>query len=241
MSWILTHGTYQITPKEQEQLEHALAKLLQGYPLPYLLGEWDFYGRTYCVSPDVLIPRPETELLVERALSFCTGMPHPRLIDVGTGSGVIAISLQLALPNASVFASDLSFGALRIARQNAQRHDCLGIHFFQADLLLPVHQTFNFICANLPYIPIASLDQLPVAKWEPRTALDGGKSGLDLIQRLLAQAQTRLTHPGIILLEIEATLGPETLDLATSMLPLADCQIHPDLAGKDRLLIIDHP
>ena len=236
-SWILTHGEYSLTPTENHTLQTDVERLLQGVPLPYILGEWEFYGHRFEVCPDVLIPRPETELLVEEALRSATDLDHPLIADVGCGSGIIAISLAAELPQSQVVALDLSRPALDVARRNATRHHAQ-IHFLQADLLQPVVGCFDLICANLPYIPSDILNQLDVARWEPQLALDGGVTGLAAIQRLLAQAKTRLAHHGTILLEIEASLGQNVLDDANKAFPNAEVELLKDLAGKDRLIKI---
>lgn len=233
---MLAHPEIEITSEEHHTLQSALDRLLQGVPLPHVLGQWEFYGRTFMVSPDVLIPRPETELLVERALTLTTGLTQPRIVDVGTGSGAIAITLAAESPQACVLATDISRPALQIAQPNAQHHSINDLTLIQADLMQPLTGPFDLICANLPYIPTQTLRRLSVAKWEPVLALDGGASGLDLIDRLLHQAIRRLTPKGAILLEIESSLGRETLSLAKSIFPKAKINLYQDLAGKDRLV-----
>ena len=239
-AWVLTHGEYLLTPTENQTLQSSLEKLLQGMPLPYILGEWEFFGRRFEVTPAVLIPRPETELLVERAVQFAAALDHPRVVDVGCGSGIIAVTLTKALPEAHILALDVSRPALEIARRNAVRHQ-VRLDLLQADLLKPLSGPFNLICANLPYIPTAALDNLEVTHWEPRLALDGGESGLVIISRLLSQAQTRLAPGGSLLLEIEATLGQKSLTLAKTAFPDANVQLFSDLAGKDRLIQVQVP
>ncbi len=240
-AWVLAHPEFEITIDEHHALQAALDQLLQGVPLPHVLGEWEFFSRSFIVSPDVLIPRPETELLIERALTLAAEIDHPRIVDVGTGSGAIAITLAAELPQAIVIATDISQLALHIARQNAQRHLPKALPFVQADLLQPLSAPFDLICANLPYIPTRTMQDLPVAQWEPVLALDGGSSGLDLIEPLLNQSLSRLAQSGCILLEIESSLGAETLSLAKSVLPNAEIHLHQDLAGKDRLVEIKSP
>ena len=234
-TWVLTHGEYLLNNSENHTLQSNVERLLQGVPLPYILGEWELFGRRFEVSPAVLIPRPETELLVERAIQFAAALDHPLIVDVGCGSGIIGISLAAALPRAIVLAIDLSRPALEITRRNAIRHK-VSLGLLQADLLQPLSARFDLICANLPYIPTATLDQLSVTRWEPRLALDGGDSGLALIQKLLSQAQIRLAPGGTLLMEIEATLGQKTQSLAKAAFPNADVQLFSDLAGKDRLI-----
>jgi release factor glutamine methyltransferase len=206
--------------------------------LPHILGEWAFYGRNFKVTPDVLIPRPETELLVERALVIRARHDHPLVADVGTGSGILAVTLSAECPEATFVATDRSRAALAIARQNAARHGVSQIHFVQTDLLQALTGPFDLICANLPYIPTGTLNELPVARWEPRQALDGGPDGLMLIRKLLSQAQRRLAPGGVILLEIEASTGKPALAAARDAFPDAECILHRDLASKDRLVEI---
>jgi release factor glutamine methyltransferase len=240
-SWVLAHGEYRLIPEEIQKLEDKFNKYLQGVPLPYLLGEWDFYSRRFLVTPEVLIPRPETELLVELAAAFGKQKESLSIIDVGTGSGVIAVSLAAELPGARVIATDISMEALKIARKNAQIHQQERITFIQSHLMAPFNAQFDLICANLPYIPSRMLENLEVAKWEPQLALDGGESGLDLIERILVQAKMNLTHGGMILLEIESCLGRESLDRAKRILPEAKHRLHQDLSGKNRVLEIQLP
>jgi len=191
------------------------------------------------VNPDVLIPRPETELLVERAIQFAHTIRNPLIIDVGTGCGAIAISLAAELPGSRVVASDISMPALKTAQENTHQHNLLNVHFVQSDLLTAIHIQFDLICANPPYIPRKLLDTLEVSKWEPRLALDGGQDGMDAINQLLKQAQSRITPEGTLLLEIEATLGKATLEAARNAFPYASCQIITDLSGKDRIIEIN--
>jgi release factor glutamine methyltransferase len=237
-SWLLAHSEAALSPIEIDTLQQYKAQLRQGFPLPYLLGSWEFYGRKFEVNTAVLIPRPETELLIATALTCIQDHPHPLIIDVGTGSGIIAVTLACELARGKIIGADISRPALETAARNAQRLAPGQIHWLQADLMTPIQAQFDLICANLPYIPTGTLDGLPELGWEPRTALDGGKNGLKLIEALLRQARTRLSPKGWILLEIEATLGPQALALAGSLIPGHDIRLQKDLAEKDRLLII---
>ena len=237
-SWILSHNDYEPSPQETKALQTSVIRLLEGFPLPYLLGYWDFYSRRFSVTPEVLIPRPETELLVEQALQIARKLDTPRIIDVGTGSGVIAVTLAAELPAAQVWATDLSGSALRLAQRNARHHGQSRVQFVHSDLLAPLSGPFDLICANLPYIPRQVLAGLDVSRWEPTLALDGGDSGLDLITRLLKQAQTRLSAQGAILLETDSSLGIETLSAAKAAFPCARHNLAQDLAGHDRIVKI---
>lgn len=237
-SWILAHSEYELTNIQTNSLISSLDQYLQGVPLPYILGYWDFFGRTFTLSRDVLIPRPETELLVEKAIEHALQISNPLIADVGTGSGAIAVSLAGELGSASIIALDISRKALELARKNARQHQQTWIRFVQSDLLTPLQSKFDIICANLPYIPTHTLESLPVVHWEPRLALDGGENGLDLIQRLLIQARSRLSPTGIILLETESSLGQATLNAAADIFPNAHCHLIKDLTGRDRVVEI---
>ncbi|GAB4520574.1 MAG: peptide chain release factor N(5)-glutamine methyltransferase [Anaerolineales bacterium] len=236
-TWVLIHPEAHLSAAQSAHLHTALQRLRAGEPLPYVLGEWEFYGRTFHLTPEVLIPRPETEHLVEAALEWLDAHPAARrLADVGTGSGCIAVTLAAERPALQVTALDISAAVLRVARRNACRH-AAGVRFIQADLLAPLApHACDLICANLPYIPTATLHGLEVYGKEPTLALDGGPDGLDLIRRLLTQAESRLASEGALLLEIEATQGESAPRAARGIFPNAHVDVLPDLAGRPRLL-----
>jgi release factor glutamine methyltransferase len=213
-----------------------------------VLGHWDFYGLDFSMTPDVLIPRPETELLVERALDWLRAHPgRRRVADIGTGSGCIAVSLAANVPDLRVLATDISSLALEVAKANAQKHAVSDrVQFLHADLFNFQPSTFNFqlfdlIAANLPYIPTDRLEILDVARREPRLALDGGADGLKLIGRLLMAAPGALAPGGLCLLEIDAEHGKTACALARAAFPQADVSLIPDLAGLDRLILVHSP
>lgn len=237
-AWIISHPEIQLTSEQETQFNSAAERLKQGIPLPYVLGHWEFFGLDFEISPDVLIPRPETELLVEYALKWLQESPDRRLaLDIGTGSGCIAITLASQIQDLFVIATDISFPAVKMARHNATR---LGVSrrvsCLQADLFTSIESQFDLICANLPYIPTPKLHSLPIYEKEPVVALDGGTDGLDLIRRMLNSAAGWISPGGLILLEIESSQGRSVSTLAAAIYPNADVQILPDLAGLDRLL-----
>jgi release factor glutamine methyltransferase len=247
-SWVLARPELVLTPEEQNRLNEALARLESGEPFPYVLGHWEFFGLDFDITPDVLIPRPETELLVEKAIIRIQQSRTQWLVaDVGTGSGAIAISLAVNVPNVKVFATDISKQALQVAERNAKKHSVNErITFIECDLLPDTNPlspilyplSLNLICANLPYIPTETLHSLPIYGREPTLALDGGTDGLGLVRRLLKIAPHWLAPDGLMLLEIEATRGADALKLAHELFPKADIQLHQDLTGQDRLLEI---
>jgi release factor glutamine methyltransferase len=245
-SWVMAHPELTLTSEQQNRLADSLARLELGESFPYVLGHWGFSGMEFEITPDVLIPRPETEMLVERAIAWLRESPVRRTVaDVGTGSGVIAVSIAASLPEARILATDLSRPALEVARRNAARFDVTDrVDFVQCDLL-PGHSTslatelhFDLICANLPYIPTEVLQGLTVFGREPTLALDGGHDGLKLIRRLLDAGARWLAPNGLMLLEIESTRGIQALNLACDLFSQATIHLHQDLAGRDRLLEI---
>ena len=245
-TWVMAHPELSLTIEQKEKLKDSLRRLERGESFPYVIGHWEFFGLDLEITPDVLIPRPETELLVEKAIAWLQESPVRRMVaDVGTGSGAIAVSLAVHVPDVQVLATDISFHALEVARTNAIKFKVHNhIDFVQCDLL-PAHvpslskeRRFDLICANLPYIPTATLHQLPIFGREPTLALDGGKDGLDLVQRLLSMAPAWLTPHGMMLLEVEATQGKQALQLGRQHFPDANIFLHQDLTGRDRLMEI---
>jgi release factor glutamine methyltransferase len=236
-AWVIAHSETRLPREQEERLDDLLSRRLSGEPLPYLLGHWEFYGLDFDVTPNVLIPRPETELLVERALTFLRHRPGCRAGDTGTGSGCIAVSLLKYVPALHIIATDLSLPALRVARRNAVRHAVLPrLTLVQTDLMSAVAGALDLVCANLPYIPRKALEALPVARHEPITALDGGAEGLDVIRRLIQDAPRWLAPGGRLLLEIQFDQGEAVQSLAKQYLSGASTEVLPDLAGKPRLV-----
>ena len=236
-TWLLAHPDELISSGISEKLEALVSRLEGGQPLPYLLGHWEFFGLDLEVTPDVLIPRPETELLVENALAWLRDKPNARrFVDVGCGSGCIGIALVVNIPDLTGVCLDISPAALEVARRNAARHGVdARLEFLCTDLLsAPGH--FNLIVANLPYIATSTMVRLPIYGHEPTLALDGGPDGMVVIRRLLDQVPGRLLPGGLLLMETEASAGKATLTLAQEKFPNARFCLLPDLAGHDRLL-----
>jgi len=245
-TWVMAHPELTLTPELQAQLDNAMEQLENGKPFPYVLGHWEFFGLDFDITPDVLIPRPETELLVEKAIVWLQESKVRRTIaDIGTGSGAIAVSLAVNIPDADILATDISTNALQVAKRNAKKLGAADkIEFIECDLLPNKstfenhHLPFDLICANLPYIPTETLSQLPIFGREPTVALDGGADGFILFRKLLNIAPDWLAPNALILLETEASLGIQAFNLAYDMFGQAEIHLHQDLTGRDRLLEI---
>jgi release factor glutamine methyltransferase len=206
----------------------------RGEPLAYLTGEREFFSLPLAVSPDVLVPRAETELLAELALAVVECVARPAVLDVGTGSGAIALAVKRARPEARVTATDRSAAALAVARGNAARH-ALDVHFIESDWFENLGSaTFDVIVSNPPYV--RSADVAGPLAFEPRLALDGGADGLDAYRALFACAARHLVSPrGLLLVEHGAAQRPELVALASSCGWRIAAE-HDDLAGKPRVL-----
>lgn len=241
-AYLAGHPEQPLTSEQEEKFREWVRRAAEQEPVPYIIGEADFYGLRFIVTPAVLIPRPETELLVEAALDWAKSHAVQEIVDVGTGCGCIAITLARHLPHAQIAATDVSAKALEIARQNALRHQVAErVDFYQGSLLQPLQKSVDLLVANLPYVSDEEWTSLDDAiKWyEPAGALRGGPDGLDLIRRLLQQARTRLKTGGAIFLEIGWRQGRAAQELARSIFPTAQTSVRSDYAGHDRLIIIE--
>jgi len=246
--WLVAHAAQPLDQLAEQRFQRLLARVIAREPLAYVLGRRAFYGLDFVVDRRVLIPRPETEMLADLALGALKqseAISHAwSVLDVGTGSGALAVAIAKHVPAARVLATDISASALAVARLNAHRHGVANrIAFIQADLLAGIGALPPIVVANLPYVARAEIDILPpeIQSHEPRTALDGGEDGLALVRRLLQQLADRLAQGSPLraaYLEIGASQGPAALAAAQALLPAARCAILKDLAGLDRVLAV---
>ncbi|NOZ48809.1 MAG: peptide chain release factor N(5)-glutamine methyltransferase [Chloroflexi bacterium] len=241
---LLAHPEWPLEPGQLAHFRRLLARRVHHEPLAYLIGERWFYGLLFYINSDVLVPRPETEMLVEAGLAWLRQRPQltATVVDVGTGSGAIAVAMAVhAPPSARIIGSDLSAAALAVARRNAGGHGVAArVQWMQGDLLSGLAEPVQLILANLPYVATADREGLmpEVRDHEPKLALFAGPTGLDMIARCLQQARSRLTAGGAMFLEIGYQQGPAVRDLAQRAFPTATVTVHPDLAGLDRMVRI---
>jgi len=224
-----------LSPTELAAIRELVKRRQAGESVAYLLGKKEFFGLELAVDRRVLVPRPDTETLVDEALE--RGRGAARVADVATGSGAIAIALASRLPQASVYASDVSADALAVARANAERHG-MAITFVEGDLDAPLaaHGPFDLVTANLPYILTGELAALPPeVRAEPRLALDGGPDGLALVRRLVVAAPRLLAAGGVLVLEVGAGQAPATAELLAAA-GLTAVRLRRDLGQVERVV-----
>lgn len=267
--WLAAHDDAALDEATLAKAESLIARVLAHEPLAYILGHREFYGLDFSVDPRVLIPRPETEMLVELALGALTPSPRPSpvvtgegaelplpvlwgragvgapdLIDVGTGSGAVAIAVSAHAPHTRIIATDISVAALEVARVNAKKNGVSErICFIEHDLLAGMDARARVITANLPYVTVEEIEALPpeIQTHEPRVALDGGVDGLALVRRLLGQLDAHLLPSGSAYFEIGSAQGPAALDAARAILPGWRVSLGKDLAKLDRVLQVVKP
>jgi release factor glutamine methyltransferase len=239
-AFLYGHPEHELTNEEQARYDDALAQRARGIPAQYITEHQEFWGMDFIVSPAVLIPRPETEHVVEMVLTCVGRAPSPaslRIADVGTGSGCIALALAKELPHAEIHAPDLSAAALEIARANAARLQLESrVRFYEADLLAGIEMnSFDFVVSNPPYVGESEEDtvQLEVRKFEPRGAVFAGPTGLEIIERLIGEAREVLKPGGWLVMEISGTIALRVRELLVAW---KNVQIAKDLQGIERIV-----
>lgn len=229
----------EISPEQEAAFQQVIRRRLGGEPSAYIIGRREFYGLDFIVNPDVLIPRPETELLVEKVISLSGKYETPVIADIGTGCGTIAVSLAVNLPQAVIYATDISPAALKIAEANCRSHGVAGrISIICGDMLEPLTEPADIIVANLPYVKSSDID---ACCREPLSALDGGADGLDKIRRLLHRIEGKLNPGGCLLLEIGIGQSEAVNGLLSRLFPAATVEITQDLGGIDRMVCMALP
>ncbi len=241
-AFLIAHPEYDLSADEINTFEQYLNRRANHEPFQYIVGRQEFYHLDFEVSPDVLIPRPETEILVECAINILSGLENPRLCEIGVGSGCISVSILNAVGSASAVGVDISQGALAVARRNSERHKVdRRLELIKGDVFDGINaRTFDLIVSNPPYIPRDHLDSLQaeVRDFEPRVALDGGANGLSIIERIIQNSQGFLKDQGILLLEI----GYDQAKTVTGLFDnraWKEPELIPDLQGIPRIVKIE--
>jgi len=244
LSWLIAHQYDAVAPGAAQSFHALVERRLAGEPIQYITTLAEFYGLSFYVDRSVLIPRPETEHLVEKAIALAGNFASPRIVDVGTGSGAIAVALAHNLPSAQIVATEISAPALAVAQSNTARHALADrVRFREGDLLAPVvGQLFDLVVSNPPYVPLADRNALTVEvrDYEPEQALFAGDDGLAIYRRLIPAAFSALVSGGFVVLEI----GYGQADAIHALLNNAGfCEIAfaPDLQGIPRVASARHP
>jgi release factor glutamine methyltransferase len=223
----------ELTSSQIYSLSNLLQSRQSGEPSAYITGHKEFYGLDFKVDPRVLIPRPETELIVEKAIEIYRKYNYISLADIGTGSGCIAISLAKELQKAEIYAVDYSAQALEVARDNAIKHGVNNrIHFLNGSLLEPLPQAVDMVIANLPYVKRNEVN----SQFEPVLALNGGEDGLDIIRELIVQTPDKLTSKGVLILEVGQGQATKVESILHKVFPEAVIEVFKDLAGIERVV-----
>lgn len=223
----------ELSPRDAKAFGTLIERRLNGEPSAYIIGKREFYGRDFHVTPHTLIPRPESELLVETALKSVQNHRISTIADIGTGCGAIAITIAIEIPDAQIYATDLSPTALEVAEANCQRHGVSNVRLLQGDMLEPLPEPVDLIIANLPYVGRA---EIAPDSFEPWIALDGGAKGTEVIARLCRQAKGSLSADGTMLLEIGAGQSGTITTLLHRLFPDGAIEVLADLSGIDRVV-----
>ena len=233
---------HELSPEQEPTFWNLIKRRLSHEPTAYIIGHREFYGLDFYINPHVLIPRPESELLVEMALSLAQNHRVTTIADIGTGCGAIAINLALHSSQTKIYATDISASALKIALINCKKHGVVNrICLLQGDMLDPLPEPVDLIVANLPYVKKAELLRTSQAEAEPLLALNGGSDGLQKIRQLCRQINNKLHPAGYLLLEIGQGQGRAVTTLLHSLFPYAKIEVVPDLGGTERVVSLHSP
>ena len=239
---LLSEPDSELKSRHADTYKTFIKRRIKGEPSAYITGHREFFGLDFYVDKHVLIPRPETELLVEQAILRAKNYRHPVIVDIGTGSGAIAVSLAKNLPDVEIYAVDISKAALKVAGRNCLEHHVEDrVQLLRSDLLESVPDQIDIIVANLPYVLTSDVPQVNTNGFEPGLALDGGADGLDVVKRVCQQAKDRLRPAGCLLLEIGLGQSKIIADLLQELFPSANVEIIPDLSGIERVICLILP
>lgn len=230
-----------VSEQEKETLQYLISRRINGEPVSYIIGRKEFWSLSFKVNPAVMIPRPETETLVEVALKIFSSISSPSILEIGTGSGAISIALAIELPQATIIAIDISPEALTVAKENAFLHGVRSIRFIAGNLFEPLEgerTAFDLIISNPPYIPTNEIPHLPpgIRDYEPAVAFDGGADGLEFHRKIARDAHYYLKPGGYLLLEFGKDQGQEVAKLISETQKFSSPEIIKDLSGLERVV-----
>lgn len=224
-----------VAKDKEDEFNKGVKRLLQGEPIQYIIGKQEFMGIDFVVDKRVLIPQPDTEILVEKVIEICKNLKEPNILDLCTGSGAIAVSLNKFLKEAKITASDISKETLEIAKINDKQGE---IHFIESNLFENIEEKFDVIVSNPPYIKTEEIQTLSKeVQNEPHLALDGGQDGLKFYREIIKEAHKYLKPKGYLCLEIGEDQKEEVIELIKEAKKYTDIQIYKDLGGNDRVII----
>lgn len=227
----------ELSPEQFDEFLKIIQRRLNHEPIAYITGHREFYGLDFYVDSSVLIPRPESELLVEKTLEIAQKRSLSTIVEIGTGCGAIAISLAFNLPEVRTYATDISKSALKVAFSNCQKHGVVDrVILLEGDMLEPLPGPVDLIIANLPYIRQSELPEVNTINFEPSLALDGGIDGLEKIRHFCTRLPQKLSPDGYLLLEIGQGQGKAVTDCLCNLFPLAEIELIPDLSGIKRVV-----
>jgi release factor glutamine methyltransferase len=239
---LYTEPDCELKQRHVDTYKTFVKRRIKGEPSAYITGHREFFGLDFHVDKHVLIPRPETELLVEQTILHAKQYKNPVIVDVGTGCGAIAVSLAKNLADAEIYAVDISKAALKVAARNCLAHGVEDrVKLLHGDLLESLPTQVDIIVANLPYVLTSDVPRVNTFGFEPSLALDGGADGMDVVKRLCLQAKDRLRPAGCLLLEIGMGQSKKTSDILQELYPTANIEILPDLSGIARVVCLTLP
>lgn len=230
-----------VSEQEKETLQYLISRRINREPVSYIIGRKEFWSLSFKVNPAVMIPRPETETLIEEALKIFSPRSSPSIVEIGTGSGAISIALATELPQASIIAIDISPEALSVAKKNAFSHGVRSIRFIEGNLFEPLEgerTPFDLIISNPPYIPTNEIPHLPpgIRFYEPAVAFDGGPDGLEFYRKIIREAHHYLNPGGFLLLEVEKGQGNDVARIMVGTRKFSSPEIINDLSGVVRVI-----
>jgi len=233
------NSEHEINHEQYRKFWHLVRRRLNNEPTAYIVGHREFYGLDFIVDSSVLIPRPESELLVDKVLELARNHPISTVADIGTGCGAIAISLALNLPQSKIYATDISAPALKVASSNCRKHGVLDrVCLLKGDLLDPLPEPVDLIVANLPYVRESELALVNTLDFEPFEALNGGPDGLEKIRRFCSPVAEKLRPGGYLLLEFGQGQAEPLIAYLGNIFPSAGIELLPDLSGKERAVCL---